>query len=111
MAEPAPVTEEEGYITEFVLSPDGRHIASAPFIFQGSSIWLVDLGEELVAEVFGEHGAAELGGPAGYRARSGLRQLVQARAWCHHLRNGSLGPGFLGIGRGDSRQHGRQEQQ
>lgn len=49
-AEPAPVTEEEGYITEFVLSPDGRHIASAPFISQGSSIWLVDLGEALVGK-------------------------------------------------------------
>ena len=50
MAEPAPVTEEEGYITEFVLSPDGRHIASAPFISQGSSLWLGDLGEALVGK-------------------------------------------------------------
>jgi len=48
MAEPAPVTEEEGFITEFVLSPDGRYIAYSPYISQGSSLWLIDLGDALV---------------------------------------------------------------
>jgi hypothetical protein len=52
-----------------------------------------------------------MGGLARQRARPGLRPLVRARVWCHHLRNGRLGTGFLGIGRCDSRQHGRQEQQ
>lgn len=49
MAEPVPLSEEEeGYIHDFVLSPDGRHIAYAPRISQGSSLWLIDLGDALV---------------------------------------------------------------
>lgn len=48
MAEPAPIsTEEEGEISDFVLSPDGTQIAYAPWIPQGNSLWLIDLGDAL----------------------------------------------------------------
>ncbi|MCJ7627325.1 MAG: hypothetical protein MUO50_02945 [Longimicrobiales bacterium] len=48
-AEPVSITDEEvGTISSFVLSPDGRTIAYAPRIYQGSSIWLLDLGDALV---------------------------------------------------------------
>jgi Tol biopolymer transport system component len=50
-AEPVALTEqEEGEIFNFVLSPDGRQIACAPHIPQGSSLWLIDLGDALVKE-------------------------------------------------------------
>jgi len=48
MAEPVSITEEEqGSITGFVLSPDGTHIAYAPWIPGGHSLWLIDLGDAL----------------------------------------------------------------
>jgi Tol biopolymer transport system component len=47
-ADPVPFTEEgEGEIFNFVLSPDGRQIAYAPWIVKGSSLWLIDLGDAL----------------------------------------------------------------
>ena len=46
--EPVSVTEEEeGGIYDFVLSPDGTHIAYAPSIPEGNSLWLIDLGDAL----------------------------------------------------------------
>ncbi|MEX0600932.1 MAG: hypothetical protein WD205_09835, partial [Rhodothermales bacterium] len=45
--EPVPVTESEGLIYDFVLSPDGRQIAYSPWIPEGSSLWLIDLGDAL----------------------------------------------------------------
>jgi Tol biopolymer transport system component len=50
-AEPIALSEEEeGEIGDFALSPDGRQIACAPRIPQGSSLWLVDLGDALVGK-------------------------------------------------------------
>ncbi len=52
MSEPVSVSEEEeGTIHDFVLSPDGRHVAYAPYLSLGSSLWLVDLGDALVGRV------------------------------------------------------------
>jgi dipeptidyl aminopeptidase/acylaminoacyl peptidase len=49
LVEPVSVTDEEvGEISSFLLSPDGRTIAYAPYLSQGSSIWLLDLGDALV---------------------------------------------------------------
>jgi Tol biopolymer transport system component len=48
MADPVPITqEEEGAISDFVLSPDGTQIAYAPWIPEGNSLWLIDLGDAL----------------------------------------------------------------
>jgi hypothetical protein len=48
-SEPVSLTEEEeDPVGEFILSPDGRHIAYTPHIFKGSSLWLIDLGDALV---------------------------------------------------------------
>jgi hypothetical protein len=47
MLEPAPVTESEGQINNFVRSPDGQRIADSPWIPKGSSLWLIDLGDAL----------------------------------------------------------------
>lgn len=50
-AEPVSVTEEEeGEIFDFVLSPDGRSLAYAPYTHGESSIWLIDLGDALVGK-------------------------------------------------------------
>ncbi len=48
-SEPVSLTDEEqDQVGEFILSPDGRHIAYTPHIFKGSSLWLIDFGDALV---------------------------------------------------------------